>query len=124
MPFLSDIHALLNFLGEYSGVKLKSKNDEEWPEIAYLEKDERERKINLGNSTHFSSKPTGIVRPDGQYVRGFRANYWVFENESYQPCILQLIEGVETAVIMYEADFKKNHQKIFDCGFSIRGIKK
>ena len=109
LPFLSDIHTLLKFLGKYSGVKLKSSNNKEWPEIAYLEKDERERKQNLGNSTRFSSKPTGMVRPDGQYVCGFRANYWSFENENYHPCILQLIEGVETAVIMNEADFKKNN---------------
>jgi uncharacterized protein (TIGR02145 family) len=123
IPTIQEVKILLDCLGDYSALKLKSNKEAEWPEIAFLEQEERERKIKFGNASGWNAKPTGMVRHDGEYVCGFRANYWVFENENNKPCILQLIEGVETEVVMNEADFKKIGIKILECGFSVRGIK-
>jgi uncharacterized protein (TIGR02145 family) len=123
IPTIQEVKILLDYLGDYSGLKLKCTREEEWPEIAFLEQEERERKIKFGNASNWNAKPTGMVRHGGEYVWGFRANYWVFENKNYKPCILQLIEGVEIGVVINESYFKKIGIKILECGFSVRGIK-
>lgn len=123
IPKIQEVKILLDDLGEYSGLKLKCSKQEEWEEFRFLEQEEKQRKELFGNSTGFSAKPTGMVRHGGEYVWGFRANYWVFENENYKPCILQLIEGVEIAVVINELYLKKIGIKILECGFSVRGIK-
>lgn len=123
IPTIQEVKILLDCLGDYSALKLKSNKEAEWPEIAFLEQEERERKIKFGNASGWNAKPTGMVRHGGEYVCGFRANYWVFENENNKPCILQLIEGVEIGVVINESYFKKIGVKILECGFSVRGIK-
>jgi uncharacterized protein (TIGR02145 family) len=123
IPTFQEVKILLDYLGPYSGLKLKCSKEEEWPEIAFLEQEERERKLKFGNSSGWNAKPTGMIRHTGEYGCGFRANYWVFENEKNKPCILQLIEGVEIAVVINESYLKKIGIKILECGFSVRGLK-
>ena len=121
IPSPDDLKVLINELVPFSALKLKSKN-EDWPEIAYLNPIERERKIKIGNETGFSAKPTGIVRQSGQYGCGFGAHYWSL-SENNEPFVLKLVEGVETAIIVNESDLNKIGLKIFSCGLSVRGIK-
>lgn len=66
----------------------------------------------------------GKIRKDGIISSGFGTNYWVL-NEDHEPFVLELIEGVDAAIIYNEPNFKKQYgNSIKECGFSLRALKK
>ena len=117
IPTLCDINVLIEFLGgkEIAGLKLISTDNKEFEEVAYLDEKSRERKKLYGNCSGFTAVETGFKRKDGFSSLGMTANFWIIDNMN-EACCLQLIDGVEEAII-------QNYPKLIDCGFSIRGIK-
>ena len=117
IPTLYDINVLIEFLGgkEIVGLKLISSDNKEFEEVAYLDEKSRERKKLYGNCSGFTAVETGFKRKDGYSSLGMTANFWIIDNMN-EACCLQLIDGVEEAII-------QNYPKLIDCGFSIRGIK-
>jgi uncharacterized protein (TIGR02145 family) len=117
IPTLCDANELIEFCGgkEIAGLKLKSTDNKEFEEVAYLDEKSRERKKLYGNSSGFTAVETGFKRKDGYGSIGMTANFWVIDSIKDVYC-LQLIDGFEEAII-------ENHPKLIDCGFSIRGIK-
>jgi uncharacterized protein (TIGR02145 family) len=126
IPNFEDINELINCLGgkKIAGLKLKSTKEIDFPRIAYLNEEQQLRKYKYGNHFGFSAKAVGKIRKDGIISSGFRTNYWVL-NEDHEPFVLELIEGVDAAIIYNEPNFKKQYgNSIKDCGFSLRALKK
>jgi uncharacterized protein (TIGR02145 family) len=126
IPSFEDINVLTNYLGgkELAGLKLKSNNEIDFPGIAYLDEEQRLRKDKYGNYSGFTANAVGKIRKDGIISSGFRSNYWIL-NEDNKPFVLELIEGVDAAIIYDESNFKKQYKNfIKECGFSLRALKK
>ena len=126
IPNFKDINVLIYYLGgkDLAGLKLKSTKEIDFPRIAYLDEEQQLRKYKYGNYSGFNAIAVGRIRKDGIISSGFRTNYWVL-NEDNEPFVLELIEGVDAAIMYDEDNFKKQYgNSIKECGFSLRALKK
>ncbi|MGO4819455.1 FISUMP domain-containing protein [Flavobacterium sp. W22_SRS_FP1] len=117
IPNSDDINELIDYLGgkEFAGLKLKSIEESDFPEIVYLEEEERLRKNKYGNLSGFTAKAIGLRRKNGWVTSGFSACFWFIDKAV--PSCLRLIEGVEVSIIECKSE-------LIEYGFSVRALKK
>ncbi len=116
IPSSEDVKVLEGFLGkDLAGLKLKSMDDNFFPECAYLNEEERERKNTMGNNSNFNGKAVGYRSKNGFVRSGLQAFFWVIDDS--KPSCFRITDDWE-GLDLYS---KPN---LIEGGFSIRGILK